>query len=114
MAAFLSSITRFFGATDSAPRYKTVEIYDSLKTQVLALRPEQVGAKNEDRVIAVLMETGYPKAVVTLVSVVDGAASLYFSSGGGIIGGGENERPNAASKKLIQAAAIFLKQSLYE
>ncbi|MGH8018926.1 MAG: hypothetical protein ACREIA_11640 [Opitutaceae bacterium] len=105
---FLSSIARLFGATP-ASTYKTVEIYDSLRSQVLSLRPEQVGAKKEDQVIAVLMETGYPEAVATLVSVVDGAASLYFSSGGGIIGGGENERPNAASMKLVRLSASFLR-----
>ena len=55
------------------------------------------------------METGYPEAVATLVSVIDGTASLYFSSGGGIIGGGENARPNAASKKLIRMSEAFLK-----
>lgn len=111
MAAFLSSLARLFGADEPAARYKTVEVYDSLRSQVLGLRPEQVGAKKEDHVIAVLMETGYPEAVATLVSVVDGAASLYFSSGGGIIGGGENERPNAASKKLIRLADSFLRHT---
>jgi hypothetical protein len=107
--AFFASISRLFAASTPVSSYKTVEVYDSLRAQVLALRPEQVGAKKDEPVIAVLMETGYPEAVATLVSVVDGAASLYFSSGGGIIGGGENERPNAASKKLIRMAGSFLK-----
>jgi len=29
------------------------------------------------------METGYTQAVATLVGVVDGSVSLYFSNGGG-------------------------------
>ena len=109
MAALFSSIARLFGAADFSPRYKTVEVYDSLRTQVLSLRPEQVGATHEDEVIALLMETGYSEAVATLVSVIDGAASLYFSTGGGIIGGGEHEKANAASKKLIRMAGLSLK-----
>lgn len=109
ITAFLSSLARLFGAPAPASTYKTVEAYDKLRGQVLALRPEQVGATKEDKVIAVVMETGYPEAVATLVSVIDGAASLYFSSGGGIIGGGQNERPKAASKKLIRMTGSFLK-----
>ena len=110
MTALLSIITRLFGASEPAPRYITAEVYDGLRAQILALKPDQMGVTKDEPVVAVLMETGYPEAVATLVSVVDGAASLYFSNGGGIIGGGENPRPNAASKKLVRTAASFLKQ----
>ena len=67
---FLSSIVRLFGASAPTSTYKTVEVYEKLRAQVLALRPEQVGAAKDDKVIAVLMETGYPDAVATLVSVI--------------------------------------------
>ena len=50
------------------------------------------------------METGYPKALVTLVSLVDGTTSLYWGSGGGIIGGGGHESVRNASKKFINLA----------
>jgi hypothetical protein len=39
-------------------------------------------------ILALLMETGYPEAVATLVAVADGTSSLYFSNGGGFIGVG--------------------------
>lgn len=110
MATLLSLFTRLFGASEPAPRYKTEEIYDGLRPQILALAPDQLGVTAEEPILGVLMETGYPEAVATLVSVLDGAASLYFSNGGGIIGGGENPRPNAASKKLVRTAASFLKK----
>ena len=55
------------------------------------------------------METGYPEAVVTLVAMADGAASLYFSNGGGIIGAGEHEGPKVAARTLIAFAAHNLK-----
>ncbi|MCI0536922.1 MAG: hypothetical protein L0Z50_17040 [Verrucomicrobiales bacterium] len=109
MASFLSVITRLFGNGEPGSRYKTVEIYDRLRSRALTVRAEQVGAKKEDQVLAILMEMGTPEAVATLVAVVDGAASLYLSSGGGIIGAGEDKRPNAASRKLIRMAASFLK-----
>jgi hypothetical protein len=109
MAAFFSSLTRLFGAADAPPRYKTVEIYDSLRSGALALSAELAGAKKEDEVFGVLMETGHPEAVATLVSALDGSASLYYSSGGGTIGAGGQPRPNAASKKLVSLASTFVK-----
>jgi hypothetical protein len=109
MAALFSSLARVFGASDAQPRYRTVEIYDSLRSKALTLDAEIVGAQREDEVFGVLMETGYPEAVATLVSALDGSASLYYSKGGGTIGAGGHERPNAASKRLTAMAAAFLK-----
>ncbi len=109
MAAFLSSLTRLFGAADAAPRYKTVPIFDELRSQALAISADLSGAEKEDEVYAVLMETGYPEAVATLVSARDGSASLYYSSGGGMIGAGGHAGPNGASKKLVAKAATYLK-----
>ena len=108
MAAFLSSLARLFGASDTAPRYKTVPIYDDLRSQALALSADLAGASKEDAVFCVLMETGYPEAVATLVSARDGSASLYYSTGGGTIGAGSHQLPNAAAKKLVAIAAPFL------
>jgi hypothetical protein len=108
MFAILSLFGRLFGANPSESKYKTKEIYDSLRSQALALRGEQVGAKIDDAIVAVLMETGYPEAVATLVAVVDGSTSFYFSNGGGIIGGGDHDRPNAAAKKLIKSASLYI------
>lgn len=52
----------------------------------------------------VLMETGYPGAVATLVAFVDGSTSLYFSTGGGIIGGGAHAAVRAAGVVFIGQA----------
>jgi hypothetical protein len=76
--------------------------------QVLKLTAEQVSAPTNQQVLAVVMETGYPQAVATLVAVMDGTASLYFSNGGGIIGSGANPGSNAAARKLVARAADFL------
>lgn len=72
----------------NAPDYKPVDIYTDLRKQVLALKPKELGVP-ENQPLAVLMEIGNPQAVVTLVVIVDGTTSLYFSNGGGLIGAGE-------------------------
>jgi hypothetical protein len=56
-------------------------------------------------VLAVLIETGYPEAVATLVAVADGSSSLYFSNGGGIIGAGEYKQVHNSSLALVKVAA---------
>jgi len=109
MAGLLSTVLRLLGA-DSSPTYKTVPIYDDLRAQVLALEAGEFGTAADSGVIAVVMETGYPEAVASLVAVCDGSASLYFSTGGGIIGAGGNERPRAAALKLVAAAVSYLKE----
>jgi hypothetical protein len=54
------------------------------------------------------METGYPKAVATLVAFADGSASLYFSNGGGMIGAGQHSKPAAAARSLVELAEANL------
>ena len=48
------------------------------------------------------MESGYPERVATLVGVVDGTTSLYFSNGGGVIGAGEHCRGGARGAPLAR------------
>jgi hypothetical protein len=54
------------------------------------------------------METGYERAVATLVGVVDGTASLYFSNGGGIIGAGTHAAVAEAGRRWLDAGRTFL------
>lgn len=107
MVSFLSALRRLFGGKPSKSAYKTADVYDGLRKQILDLKPEQLGASATEAVLAVMMETGYPEAVATLVAVIDGSASLYFSNGGGIIGAGEGTEPNAAARGLVAKAADF-------
>lgn len=107
MAAFLSALGGLFGGEADNSTYKTADVYDGLRKQILELKAEQLGAPKNQAVLAVVMETGYPEAVVTLVAVMDGSASLYFSNGGGIIGAGENAEPKAAARKVVTKAAEF-------
>ena len=111
MATVFGVLSSVFGGC-SKPEYEPADVYVGLRGQVLKLTAEQIhfspSAENP-KVLAMLMETGYSGAVATLVSVTDGAASLYFSNGGGIIGSGENEAPKAASKALVRAAEQYVK-----
>jgi hypothetical protein len=87
--------------------YAPAETYTKLRGQALGVTAKTLGVSGG--VHGVLMETGYPEAVVTLVAMADGAASIYFSNGGGIIGAGEHEGPKVAALSLIAFAAHNLK-----
>ncbi|MHC4415713.1 MAG: hypothetical protein ACYS0G_10545 [Planctomycetota bacterium] len=90
----------------STSEYRQAEIFRDLRGQVLELKATTLGLPPDAPApLAVLMETGYPEAVATLVAVADGSASLYFSNGGGIIGGGEHEPVRAACASFIDLAA---------
>jgi hypothetical protein len=95
-----------FGGPAVADTYEQAEIYADLRKQVLSLTTEQLG--KDAPVLAVLMETGYPEAVATLIAVADGASSLYFSNGGGIIGAGEYKQVHDSSLSLVSKAGDYL------
>jgi len=88
--------------------YVPVAIYSDLREQALAVTAKSLGVT--DGVHGVLMETGYPEAVVTLVALADGSASLYYSNGGGIIGAGGYKGPAVAARSLVAFAAHNLKK----
>jgi hypothetical protein len=83
--------------------YVAAEIYTDLRSQALGLTAKAAGAN--EQVFGVIMETGYPEAVVTLVALSDGTASLYFSNGGGMLGLGQHEGPAVAARSLVSFAA---------
>jgi hypothetical protein len=93
--------------------YDVADIYTDLRNQVLQFKPDAIGQTDADQstVLAILMETGYPEAVATLIAVADGTASLYFSNGGGIIGGGEHEPVRKMSGEFISLAQHFVSES---
>ena len=82
--------------------YAPAEIYTKLRSQALGATANALGTK--EQTFGVIMETGYPEAVVTLVALSDGTASLYFSNGGGMIGLGQHKGPAVAARSLIAFA----------
>ena len=82
--------------------YVPADIYLQLRATALAQTPASLGVT--DDTVGVLMETGYPGAVATLVAFIDGSASLYFSDGGGMIGAGQHPESAASAKSLVEIA----------
>lgn len=91
-------------ATPDPSGYEVAEVFRGLRAQVLGLAKDSSFASG-DGPAAVLMESGFPGAVVSLVAVADGTTSLYFSNGGGMIGLGAHDAVRAASARFLAAAA---------
>jgi hypothetical protein len=93
--------------------YELADVYTDLRIQVLQLDPDAMGHIEADQstVIAVLMETGYPEAIATLVAVSDGTSSLYFSNGGGIIGAGEHEPVRKVCGEFLALTQDYVSKS---
>ena len=78
------------------------DVYTGLREQIFALTPDQLGAASAGApILALVLETGYDEAVATLVGVVDGTTSLYFSNGGGIGGRLTLTSPAGAGTRLL-------------
>lgn len=93
------------GAADA---YQAEASYTGLRNMLLTTSPDKLGLDpSPTEVWGVLMETGYPEAVVSLVALADGTASLYFSHGGGLIGFGQHPGPQRAAKSLLSVAQLY-------
>ncbi len=101
---------RFFGRKQDTNQPPPADVYAGLRRQVLRLTPDQLddGALADAPILALLMETGYPEAVATLVAVMDGTSSLYFSNGGGFIGAGTHAAVAEASRRWLETGREFL------
>jgi hypothetical protein len=92
------------------PVPEPVQVIQNLRNMALTLSPDQIGIAQSPEyphVWGVLMETGYPQVLVTLVSLADGTASLYFGHGGGVIGGGEHASVQQAVQAFIASAEEY-------
>lgn len=81
--------------------------YADLRDEVFAWKDERAPKGSP---CGVVMETGYPNAIFTLVALSDGTVNLYFSTGGGMLGAGVHEGPAKAAITLAQAAKHFAPQ----
>jgi hypothetical protein len=99
-----------FRRSPNAERQPPADVYTGLRQQVLSLTADQLGDHDfaGAPILALLMETGYPEAVATLVAVVDGTSSLYFSNGGGLLGAGEHDAVAQASRRWLETGREFL------
>jgi hypothetical protein len=93
------------------PKSDPAETVRSVRQHVLTVSAADLGLRpiaDRAQVWGVVMETGYPEAVATLVILGDGTTSLYFSNGGGVIGAGEHDAVRAAGKILLSSAEDYL------
>lgn len=112
MTGFLSGLLAIIGCGKPAKiEYKVEDIYRGLRQQALGVDPIKLGLNSSNQMWGVLMETGTPEAVVSLVTIADGTVSLYFSAGGGIIGHGQHDGPRKAGLDLLSAAPSFLQHA---
>jgi hypothetical protein len=82
-----------------------------LRAQVLTLSARELRVTSTPalpQVFGLLMETGYPEAVASLVVFAEGSTSLYFSNGGGVIGAGDQESVRAQIQPFLSEAEAHL------
>jgi hypothetical protein len=95
------------------PNPSPAEVAAGLRKSALTEYPSQMRsdpAYRDATALGVLMETGYEKAVATLVAFISGDASIYFSSGGGIIGGQGHADVRIAAKRFTQFAGLHVSE----
>jgi len=84
-----------------------VGVYTALREQALGFGSVEIKAPpvvEGGRALGVLMDLGHDTAVVTIVGLADGTASMYISNGGGMIGLGESPSVAATAKRWVAVA----------
>lgn len=112
MAGIFSLLSNLFASDSRGSDYQPAETYSDLRKMVLSTAPKDVGLQPKPKEVwGVLMETGYSKAVATLVALADGTVSLYFSNGGGMVGLGPQPGPSLAAQSFLLASQQFSEQA---
>jgi hypothetical protein len=77
-----------------------------LRVSVLRLDPADIDIDPQTAaaVWGIVIETGYPDAVASLIALADGSVSLYVSDGSGCVGCGANREVRTAGADLLAAA----------
>jgi hypothetical protein len=86
---------------------ETADVYTALREQALGFGSVEIKAPpvvEGGRVLGVIMDLGYDTAIVSVVGLADGTASMYISNGGGMIGLGENPTVAEAAKRWVAVA----------
>lgn len=90
---------------NSAPDHENPLL--ELRQKLLTEPMEQLGieaSNGENKVYGVLMEMGFRNDAASLVALLDGTTSLYFSKGGGMIGLGEHLSVRRLAIPFVQQA----------
>jgi hypothetical protein len=92
--------------------HRTLDVECASESFTIPLEPvppkqEAMNAPSDHAVMAVVVETGYPKATTTLMAVFDGSAGLYFTNGARMIREDQNPKSPSAARRLVVKAADF-------
>lgn len=86
-------------------------MYVELRERPFSLKPDEIGIAIDElngRPYGLIMEFAFPNASITLVTFIDGNASIYLSTGGGIIGGYAHENVRNAVFEFIDVSKKYL------
>jgi len=95
-------------AKSTLPEKKHAEAMREMRLMWLARIPAKEKCKNEDEVVAVLMDWPVGGQIATILSSLDGDASLYTTSTFGIIGGVGHEKVRKAAMDFVACAQHFI------
>ncbi|SHH85601.1 hypothetical protein SAMN04488109_5608 [Chryseolinea serpens] len=84
--------------------------YKDLRGQIFSVTPEQIGLAHagDEKPYAIVMDMGMAEGTATLVSIIDGNASMYLSSGGGVIGGYAHENVRNAAIDFVNMGQDYI------
>lgn len=85
--------------------------YMGLRGQIFESTLEQIGltSTDDEKAYAVVMDVSLGQdGTMTLVSIIDGSASIYLSSGGGVIGGVAHETVRKAAIDFVNVGETFI------
>jgi len=91
------------------------EAMKALRLQALSEPASQFGLEQSNefpQIFGVLIDFPIDQETATIVSLIDGTASLYTTSTFGIIGGGNHDKVRVAAKKLVLYAKQFLENAI--
>lgn len=111
LSSLFSMLLSITGCSQKSTHYQQADVYKNLRDMAFATSASELNITQKENAIVygVIMETGLPDAVFSLIAFGDGSASLYFSNGGGIIGFGENEKPKQICLDYINYSNDFIK-----
>jgi hypothetical protein len=94
-------------------QYEPDETYLRLRNQIFSVNRDQIHSllPPASPLLAVLMESGYEEALITLLTAANGTVSLYFSNGGGMIGLGQYESVRTTALDFLSLASQFISKA---
>ena len=101
--------------TDNGAIQRTIQQKDNpymgLRGQIFNSNPEQIGVTStiDEKAYAVVMDVSLgPDGTMTLISIIDGNASIYLSSGGGVIGGVAHDAVRKAAIDFVNVGEKYI------